>query len=136
MKFKYNIFVLILCLFMIPCSVKADKVYTTITGNDKIQAGDNIKYTVILDTELTEYEAEITYDRQFLNLVGVDEVKSIVELKDTSIEIKTIKASTLIDKIKTELTPVDKNFELSVFEEDTQDDVTIVEDSNINDTVD
>src|SRR5574344_2799748 len=86
MKFKYNIFVLILCLFMIPCSVKADKVYTTITGNDKIQAGDNIKYTVILDTELTEYEAEITYDRQFLNLVGVDEVKIDTETKAFSVE--------------------------------------------------
>lgn len=71
---KFIIFVLSIFL-LLPVGVNAEKAYTKITGNEKILPGANIVYTVILDRQLTKYDAEITYDRSLLNLVSVNEVK-------------------------------------------------------------
>lgn len=71
-----KLFVFAITIFMLlPMSVNAEKVYTKITGNEKIRPGENIVYTIILDRNLTKYEAEITYDRNVLNLVSIEEVK-------------------------------------------------------------
>lgn len=86
MKKSLIMMILIFCIFIIPLSVNAEKVYTTVVGNDKVRSGSNIKYIVILDKTLTEYEAEITYDRNVLNLVSVDEVKIDSQTKAFSVE--------------------------------------------------
>ncbi len=171
MKFKYNILILMICVFFIPYGVKADKIYTTITGNDKISSGENIKYTVILDNALTEYSSEITYDRNIFNLVSVDEVKIDTEtksfsvekddpikinitsnvptiivytitfdvkkdisVKNTTLDIKTITSSTIVNKKKKNLTSVDQTFEIEVLD---KDDSTIIvkKDNSIKNTV-
>ena len=85
MKFKYYV-LLIVCLLFIPLNVKADELYTTITGNNNIKAGSEVKYTIILDTSLTEYEAEIEYDRDILNFVDAEEEKIDTENKAFSVE--------------------------------------------------
>lgn len=62
-------------LFLLPVLVKAEEVSNTkIIGNQKIKPGENIVFTVIVDQLLNEYDAEITYDRNVLNLVSVDEI--------------------------------------------------------------
>ena len=74
---KFIIFVLSIFL-LLPVGVNAEKAYTKITGNEKILPGANIVYTVILDRQLTKYDAAITYDRSLLTLVSVNEVKFIL----------------------------------------------------------
>lgn len=73
---KFIIFVITMFL-LLPIGVNAntEKVYTKISGNEKILPGANIVYTVILDRKLTKYDAQITYDRALLNLVSVNEIK-------------------------------------------------------------
>lgn len=85
MKFKYYV-LLIVCLLFIPLNAKAEELYTTITGNNNIKAGSEVKYTIILDTSLTEYGAEIEYDREILNFVDAEEEKIDTENKAFSVE--------------------------------------------------
>lgn len=63
-----------LVLIMIPINISALSLGTKIVGNEKIKPGSNIIYTVILDHPLTEYSAEISYDRDALNLVSIEEI--------------------------------------------------------------
>ena len=93
---KFIIFVLAITFILVPNSVFALSLGTNIIGNGKVRPGSNIVYTVILDYELTDYEAEITYDRAVLNLVDVKEININTTTKDFSIE----KADTIKIKSK------------------------------------
>ncbi len=66
--------VLLLLIFLVPLNVKAVKLGTQITGNTKLTPGSTVVYTVIVEQQLNNYKAEITYDRDVLNLVDVAEV--------------------------------------------------------------
>ena len=83
---KYMVFVLAIIFIFIPNYVSALSLGTNIIGNEKVRPGSNIVYTVVLDYELTDYEAEITYDRKVLNLVDVKEININTTTKDFSIE--------------------------------------------------
>lgn len=71
---KKYCFILIFVLLVIPFNVKALKLNTKVAGNDTAFNGSKIIYTVIVDQKLTNYKAEIVYDRDVLNLVDVKEV--------------------------------------------------------------
>ena len=66
--------VLLLLVFLLPLNVKAVKLGTQITGNTKLTPGSTVVYTVIVEQQLNNYKAEITYDRNVLNLVDIKEV--------------------------------------------------------------
>ena len=78
---KYFIFAFLIFL-MFPGFVYAEKITTKIVGNEKVQPTQTIKYTVIVDRPLTEYSAEISYDREVLNLVGVEEINISTATRD------------------------------------------------------
>ena len=73
-------------LLIIPSYTLALSLGTNIIGNEKVRPGSNIVYTVVLDYELTEYEAEVNYDRSVLNLVDVKEININTTNKEFLIE--------------------------------------------------
>ncbi|MDD6879178.1 MAG: hypothetical protein PUD59_02995 [bacterium] len=83
---KKFVFSILLMLFFIPIYVNAASISTKIIGNEKIKPGENIVFTVIVDQLLTEYDCEITYDRNILNLVSVDEVNINTTQKEFNVE--------------------------------------------------
>lgn len=83
---KYLVFILAIISIMFPRNTLALSLGTNIIGNEKVRPGSNIVYTVVLDYELTEYEAEISYDRTVLNLVDVKEININTTTNDFSVE--------------------------------------------------
>ena len=89
---KKFVSILVFTLFIAPFfvigikDVKAEKINTTIVGVENVKPGENVSYTVIVDTPLTEYSAEIKYDREVLNLVSVEEVNIDTTTKDFKYE--------------------------------------------------
>ncbi len=71
---KKLVFCLLIVFLFIPTNIKALSLGTKIIGSEKVRPGANIVYTVVLDYELDKYSAEITYDRNVLNLVDVKEI--------------------------------------------------------------
>jgi len=96
MKKLYLIVVLILLLF--PINISALSLGTKIVGNEKIKTGSNIIYTVILDHPLNEYSAEISYDREALNLVDIKEININTTEKSFVVE----KSNPILVNIKSE----------------------------------
>lgn len=83
---KRIIFIITLVLILCPVNISALSIGTKIVGNEKIKPGSNIIYTVILDHPLTEYSAEISYDREALNLVDVKEIN--INTTEKKFEVK------------------------------------------------
>ena len=71
---KKYLFVFIFILLIIPFNVNALKLNTKVTGDDSAFNGSKLVYTVIVDQKLTNYKAEIIYDRDVLNLVDIKEI--------------------------------------------------------------
>ena len=71
---KKIVFSILIVFLLIPININALSLGTKIIGSEKVRPGTNIVYTVILDYELDNYSAEITYDRNVLNLVDVKEI--------------------------------------------------------------
>ena len=71
---KKLVFCILIVFLLVPIEIKALSLGTKIIGNEKVKPGTNVVYTVILDYELDDYSAEITYDRNVLNLVDVKEI--------------------------------------------------------------
>lgn len=74
--------------FLFPSIVYAEKITTKIIGSDKVQPTETILYTIIIDKQLTEYSAEITYDRNVLNFVSIEEVNVNTTEKEFNYEKK------------------------------------------------
>lgn len=92
-------FILLISLFIIiPMNAYALKLSTVITGIDTVSKGDSIIYTVIVDRPLNNYKAEITYDRDVLNLVDVKEVNINTTTKNFNVE----KSDTIVIDINSE----------------------------------
>ena len=83
---KKIIFIITLVLILCPVNISALSLGTKIVGNEKIKPGSNIIYTIILDHPLTEYSAEISYDRDALNLVDVKEININTTEKNFEVE--------------------------------------------------
>lgn len=71
---KYWFIIFTLLLLIVPFNVKALKLNTKVTGDDAAFNGSKLVYTVIVDQKLSNYKAEIIYDRDVLNLVDVKEI--------------------------------------------------------------
>lgn len=95
---KKIIFIITLVFMFCPFNIKALSLGTKIVGNEKIKPGSNIIYTVILDHPLTEYSAEISYDRDALNLVDVKEININTTEKNFEVE----KSNPILINIKSE----------------------------------
>lgn len=95
---KKIIFIITLVLTLCPINISALSLGTKIVGNEKIKPGSNIIYTVILDHPLTEYSAEISYDRDALNLVDVKEININTTEKNFEVE----KSNPILIDIKSE----------------------------------
>ena len=67
-------FIFLLILIVVPLNVKALKLNTKVTGDDSAFNGSKLVYTIIADQKLTNYKAEIIYDRDVLNLVDIKEI--------------------------------------------------------------
>lgn len=83
---KKLIIIVMFTIILMPVNTKALTIGTKIIGNEKIKAGNTVMYTVILDHPLNEYSAEISYDREVLNLVDVEEININTTEKKFAVE--------------------------------------------------
>ena len=83
---KKYLLIFIFALIIIPFNVSALKLNTKVTGNDSAFNGSKIVYTIIVDQKLTNYKAEVIYDRDVLNLVDIKEINIDTTTKKFNIE--------------------------------------------------
>ncbi len=83
---KKYLWIFIFTLIILPFNVSALKLNTKVTGSDSTFNGSKIVYTIIVDQKLTNYKAEIIYDRDVLNLVDIKEINIDTTTKKFNID--------------------------------------------------